>query len=172
MFYFKQKRLFSILLVSLTFLLIFVFYIQPTLTGTTTLEKRIARKERELTEMVSLGKELVKVKAELLNLEKSAIGTKEMEALYLILSALAAEANIKKNIISMESKHRNLSSTFIGNEVEIKFEGIAWDGIKDFLEAMEDYRETIRLKRLSLKTRYDKPSLLTCSVIIFVLERK
>lgn len=171
-FYLKQKRLFFGLLVSFSFLLIFIFIVQPALDGIRALEKRITRKEEELKEMLFLGEELVKVKAELLSLERSAIGKKEKEALNQFLSILAAGVNIKKNLISIESKHEALSPTFIANEVEIKFEGIPLDGIVGFLEAMKDYQETIHLKRLSLKTMYGKPSLLNCSVIIFALERK
>lgn len=153
-------------------LLIFVLLVQPSIQGIRGLEKRIERKEKELTEMVFIGKELIKSKTELSTLEKSALSNKEKEALNNILSVIAEKSGIKKALISTESKHTTLSSVFLGNEVVMKFEGITWNGIINFLKIIEERREILRLKRLSLKARFDKPSLLNCSLIIYVLERK
>ena len=172
MYYIKQKRLFFIMIAATASLLIFVFLVQPSIQGIRALEKRIERKEKELTEMVFLGKELIKARTKLSSLERSALNNKEKEALNSILSAIAEKSDIKKALISTESKHTTLSSAFIGNEVVMKFEGITWKGIIDFLKIIEERREIIRLKRLSLKTRFDKPALLNGSLIIYVLERK
>lgn len=154
-----------------SFLIIFFFFVDPTLQRMVQLDSLIPRKERDLSELIRLKEAFQGVSKEIDVIEQGLPAESSFSPLS-FLEEHAAKNQIKGNIAFIrplapqehKSKYRELP-------VEVKVEKVTLAQIIPFLTALENSNNRLRIKRLSMKTRFSNPDLMDVTFLVLSYEK-
>ena len=135
------------------------------------LEKRVERKERKLSEILRMGRDLEEIRSRVSAIEASAIGGGERELLLPALSRLAEKAGMKEGVKTIDTRTRKVLPTLREREIRIRLEGLSWEEVRSFLRVLGDYRGIFHLKGLKLTRDYQDQRLFDASITIIVFEK-
>lgn len=153
------------------FLIIFFFLVDPALQRMAQLDNLIPRKERDLSELLVLKQEFQGVSKEIDAIERRL----PLQSSFSPLSFLeenAAKNKIKGNIAFIRplaaQEHK---SQYREVPVEVKVEKVTLSQIIPFLTALENSTNRLRIKRLSIKTRFANPDLMDVTFLVLSYEK-
>lgn len=154
-----------------SFLIIFFFLVDPTLERMKQLDSLIPRKERDLSELIRLKQSFQGVSKEI----DAVVLALPEESSFSALSFLeehAAKNRIKGNIAFIRplAAQEHLSR-YREVPVEVKVEKVRLSEIIPFLAALENSKNRLRIKRLSMKTRFSNPDLMDVTFLVLSYEK-
>ncbi len=153
------------------FLILYFSLVDPTLQRMAQLDSLIPRKERDLQELLRLKQKFQEVSKEIRAIEKQLPEESRFSPLS-FLEENAAKNKIKGNIAFIRplaaQEHK---SQYREVPVEVKVERVTLAQIIPFLAALENSTNRLRIKRLSMKTRFSNPDLMDVTFMVLSYEK-
>lgn len=157
-------------LIALSLILYFMLA-DPALQRMTQLERLIPRKEGDLKTLVKLQQEYGEISSEIDAIEKRLPKESGFSPLS-FLEENAAKNRIKNKIAFIRPlTPQEHQSRFREVPVEVKVEKVTLAQITPFLSALENGPHPLRIKRLSMKTRFSNPDLLDVTFLVLSYEK-
>lgn len=154
-----------------SFLIIFFSLVDPTLERMTQLDSLIPRKERDLSELMALKETFQGVSKEIDMIVRGLPAESSFSALS-FLEEHAAKNHIKGNITFIRPlSPQEHKSQYREIPVEVKVEKVTLAQIIPFLTALENSNNRLRIKRLSMKTRFSNPDLMDVTFLVLSYEK-
>ncbi len=151
--------------------LVLLLFLGSTVRSLHDLERRIEKKERKLSEILKMGRDLEEIRKRISTTEALAIGGEERKLLLPALSRLAEKAGVKGKVATMDTRSRRVLPSLVRKEIYIRMEGLSWKEMRSFLRVIGDYRETFHLKEIRLAANYQDPKLFDASIVLIVFEK-
>ncbi len=121
----------------------------------------IPRKEKDLAEMKVLRTQYVDIQKRLQELQAAAA---QRGPLLTDMENFTKRANLSSKIVSMKPQAGVETAGFKESIVEVKLENITLYDIVNFVYLLE--RNTLRIRKLQFKPRYDNPKLLNATILV------
>lgn len=156
---------------TIAFLLIFYFVlVGPLWERMEILDRLIPQKEKEAREFAALKGEYLTVSQGIQEIERRLPTTNQFSPLS-FLEETAAKNQIRPNIAYIRPLSPQLHDPYREIPVEVKVENVTLARIVPFLAAVENAPFPVRIKRLSMKTRFSDPSLMDVTFLVSSYER-
>lgn len=130
-------------------LLIYLVIVSPYMSAMERLDLRIARKTKELEEVIALQKEYLRLQERTRILDSMVRSTPGFSLLS-FLENLAVKNKIKKQIAYMKPLVTPGNERYRESSVEMKLEGMTLGRLVDYLYQIEQSTQPIRIKRLNI----------------------
>ncbi len=121
----------------------------------------IPRKEKDLAEMKVMRTQYVEIQQRLQELQAVAA---QRGPLLTDMENFTKRANLSSKIVSMKPQPGVETAGFKESIVEVKLENITLYDIVNFVYLLE--RNTLRIRKLQFKPRYDNPKLLNATILV------
>ncbi len=121
----------------------------------------IPRKEKDLAEMKVMRTQYVEIQQRLQELQAVAA---QRGPLLTDMENFTKRANLSSKIVSMKPQPGVETAGFKVSIVEVKLENITLYDIVNFVYLLE--RNTLRIRKLQFKPRYDNPKLLNATILV------
>ncbi len=121
----------------------------------------IPRKEKELDEMKELRTRYVEIQKQLQAAQASAA---QRGPLLTDMENFTKRANLSSKIVSMKPQAGVQTEGFKESIVEVKLDNITLYDIVNYVYLLE--KNTLRIRKLQFKPRYDNPKLLNATVLV------
>lgn len=150
--------------------LIFLWVVVLPRLGVGGLDSKIEEKERELREMVRLYQNFEQIKSDVSQLESTISRNKNMSLLS-ELSAIAEKLGISQGIDSMVSKQKPKNDFYKEEAVEMRLQKINTEELGRLLYETEHSAKVMRVRKLTVDTRFDDASLLNVTLQVSTYKR-
>jgi len=134
------------------------------------LERLIPRKESEVREFAALKDEYLRISEEIQKIEEGLPRENEFSPLS-FLEEKAARNQIRSNIAYIRPLPPQVHASYREILVEVKVQGVTLARVIPFLNAIETAPYTLRIKRLSLKTRFSDPTHMDITFLVSSYEK-
>lgn len=136
----------------------------------TLLERLIPRKENEVREIAALKDEYFRISEEIRKVEEHLPSENEFSPLS-FLEEKAARNQIRGNIAYIRPLAPQIHASYREILVEVKVQNVTLARVIPFLNAIEAAPYALRIKRLSLKTRFSDPTLMDITFLVSSYEK-
>ncbi len=136
----------------------YVLGVGPLLDRYQTLDRLIAQKEHEYTEIVRLRDEYRTLKARLETIEARLSRGGQGFQLLSFLESLAARNGVRDRIAYMRPQPPATAGRFREQGVELRLDSVTINQLVQLLSQIAEAPQALRVKRLSVVTRYDNAS--------------
>jgi general secretion pathway protein M len=133
----------------------YLFGVRPLLDRYDTLDRLIAQKEREYAEVVRLREEYRQAKTRLESIEARLGRAGQGFQLLSFLEGLAAKNGVRDRIAYMRPQPSTGAGRFREQAVELRLDGVTINQLVQLLTQIAEVPQGLRVKRLSVVTRYD-----------------
>ncbi|HWP35693.1 MAG TPA: type II secretion system protein GspM [Thermodesulfobacteriota bacterium] len=157
--------------VAVALLLVYALVVAPLLERSRDLDRLIAQKEREYAEIVRLREEYRRARAELAAIEARLARTGADFQLLSFLEGLAARTGVRDRIAYMRPQAAAAAGRFREQAVELRLDGVTINQLVQLLAQVVEAPQALRIKRLSVVTRYDNANRLDVIVQIAAYQR-
>lgn len=152
-------------------LILYFALVDPTLQRMAQLDSLIPRKERDLRDLLLLKQEFQGVSKEIVDIERRLPAQSSFSPLS-FLEENAAKNRIKGNIAFIRPlAAQEHQSQYREVPVEVKVEKVTLSQIIPYLTALENSPHRLRIKRLSIKTRFSNPDLMDVTFMVLSYEK-
>lgn len=138
--------------------LAYLLGLQPLVTRNRDLDRLIAQKEREYAEVIRLGEEYRQARARLDSIEQRLGRSGQEFQLLSFLEGLAARTGVRDRIAYMRPQPSAGAGRFREQAVELRLDAVTINQLTQFLSQIAEAPQGLRVKRLSVVTRYDNAS--------------
>ncbi|MFQ5580289.1 MAG: hypothetical protein ACE5FZ_06725 [Nitrospiria bacterium] len=152
------------------FLIGYANFFAPAWERMSLLERLIPRKENEVREFVQLKDEYLRISEGIRNIEER-LPTENKFSPLSFLEEKAARNQIRSNIAYIRPLAPQVHASYREILVEVKVQNVTLARVIPFLNAIETAPYTLRIKRLSLKTRFSDPTLMDISFLVSSYEK-
>jgi general secretion pathway protein M len=135
--------------------LLYVLVVDPLLARNQDLERLIAQKTREHTEVVRLGDEYRQARAQLESAEARLSKAGRDFQLLSFLENLTVRQRMRDKIAYMRPQPQATVGRFREQSVELKLDRVTINQITEFMAQLQGAPQGLRVKRLSMTRRYD-----------------
>ncbi len=142
-------------------ILLSVFVVSPLTSDIARKRELIPKKERDLADMRVLKEQYVEMQQ---RLQLAQAAATKRGPLLTEIENLTKRANLSSKIVSLKPQAGVQSEGFKESLIEIKLEGITLYDVVNYVHLLE--KDTIRIKKLNFKPRYDNPKLLNATVLV------
>ncbi len=149
----------------------FQFLLSPYLDRLKVLDRLILQKEREVLELNALRTEFLSAREKVRSAEARIVEASDGFSLFTHVEETAARQGVKDRIIFIRPQAAQLLSNYREVSVEVKFESMALAQVVGLLEAFQNSRGFVRIKRVELKTRYNDPERLDGTFLVATYEK-
>jgi len=162
----RERMMVIIAIVFTMVITIWIGVYEPFVEKTQILERKIEAKTKELAEISALAEKLTKEQSRIASFETTLQRNPFKGSLLTKMESLASKAGIRKNIASMAPSPVNELDGYSESAVTIKIEKTTLPGIVHFLESITASPGVMRIKRISMRPKYDNPSDIDVSLTI------
>lgn len=131
--------------------------IAPVFSSKTKLKRSIRLDQQRIEELMLLSSEYQALKGNSGDIGKALSGRGKAFTLFSLLEKVARQAGLKERIKYIKPSTSQSKGKFKISSVEMQFEGITMGDLFDYLYRIEDPKNIIKVKRLSIKKHKDKP---------------
>ncbi|VAX17019.1 hypothetical protein MNBD_NITROSPINAE02-1577 [hydrothermal vent metagenome] len=161
----ERVMVFSVALVAvISFLWLGVY--DPLVEGRVTLKRKIDVKKKELVEVSILSKRVREEKKRYERLRKKLNALPRGLSAIAAMESLATEAGIRGKIVSMSPQPSVNIEGYKESLINIQIRNVSLQEIKLFLESKQESQNVFRIKRISMKPKFDDPSLMDISMSV------
>ncbi len=153
-----------VVIAAISFLWLGVY--EPLVEGRETLKRKIAVKKKELVEVSLLSKKALEEKKRYERLRKKLGALPRGLSAIAAMESLATEAGIRGKIVSMSPQPSMNIEGYEESLINIKMQNVNLQEIKLFLESKQAAQNVFRIKRISIKPKFDDSSLLDISMSV------
>jgi general secretion pathway protein M len=143
---------------------LYVFVIQPAITGRARMEQRITNLERDLTTMQALAARIKRLESGLGTAAANASAAKDF-SLFTFVDRAAAGAVSRDAIASMNPSRHALRDGTEETLVELRVNGVTLPELVSLLQRIEEAEHPVYVKRLEVKRRYDDKARFDATVV-------
>ncbi|MBI5746867.1 MAG: hypothetical protein HZA13_07680 [Nitrospirae bacterium] len=133
-------------------------------------ERLIQQKERDLKEIVTIKDDYIQLRDRVKEIDTKLRERKEFSLLS-FLEGLANSKDIRTNIAYMKPQTLPLSDEYRESIAEVKIDNILLNQAIEVISAIENSPNLIRIKRLSMKTRFSDPSHMDVILLVATIEK-
>lgn len=151
-------------------LIVYSMLVGPILDRMAILDRLIPQKEKEAREFAALKGEYLSVSEGIQQIERRLPTTNQFSPLS-FLEETATKNQIRPNIAYIRPLAPQLHDPYREIPVEVKVENVTLARMISFLSAVENAPYPIRIKRLTMKTRFSDPSLMDLTFLVSSYER-
>ncbi len=141
-------------LIGLFVLLRFVVF--PFFSGRTKLRRSIEVDKQRLQEMIGLSAEYETLQRRPGGIQEVLAGREKGFTLFSFLEGMAGQAGLKDRIKYIKPSTSQVQGDYKISSVEMQFEGITMRQLFDYLYRIEDPKNVIKIKRISIKKHKEK----------------
>jgi general secretion pathway protein M len=149
----------------------FVFIVDPLLMTIEKVDRQIARKQREVPELMALATAYEAARAQQLSIENRIAAAKNRLSLLSFLEDAASQAGVRSQIAAMTPLAPSLNQGYRESGVEIRLGGVLLSQILKMLVQIETAPYLVRIKRVQLKFKPDIAYLLDAMLVVVTYER-
>jgi type II secretory pathway component PulM len=142
-------------------ILLYTFVVSPLFSDLSRKRELVPRKERELVEMKALRQEYLDIQQ---RLQEAQAAAAKRGPLLTDIESISKRANLSGKIVSLKPQAGVQTESFKESIVEIKLESITLYDIVNYVYQLE--RDTLRIRKLQFKPRYDNPKLLNATILV------
>jgi type II secretory pathway component PulM len=142
-------------------ILLYAFVWSPLSSDLSRKRELIPKKERDLKEMRVLKGQYLEIRQRLQ--QAQAVAAKRGPLLTEIEN-ITRRANLSNKMVSLKPQAGVRTDTFKESIVEIKLDNITLYDIVNYVHMLE--KETLRIRKLNFKPRYDNPKLLNSTILV------
>lgn len=154
----------------LVFLFGYLFILSPMLAQTERLNALIPRKEQELVELSGLASEYASLSARLASVS-SRIRPAEAFSILSYVEETAGRRQVRENIAYIRPLSPQVHQSLREVPVEVKVENVTLGKLVGFVAAIEQAPALLRIRRLTVKTRFADPAFLDATFVVSAYER-
>ncbi len=151
-------------------LMTYFMLVDPVLLRMDKLEKLIPRKQRALRELQILKKEYIEVAQKIEEIEKGLPAESAFSSLS-FLEENAAKNRIRDKIAFIRPLSPQIKTPYREIPVEVKIENVKLAQIIPFLTAIETAPQGLRIKRLTMLTRFADPDKMDLTFLVLSYEK-
>ncbi len=170
----REKLVFIAGGVAVVLLLFYRFGLSPALERLRMLDRLVATKERDLSQLKTLRETYLAQKRLMEEVNQSLAQRGQDFAIFSFLEDLANKTGIKDNIMYMKPALTTPGEVFREASVEMRLEGIALHQLTRYVYDIERAPQLLRVRRMHVKPRPANPDLLdvTFQVSTFYLQER
>ena len=132
------------------------FLVFPFFSGRTKLRRGIEADRQRLQEVISLSAEYEGLQREPGGIQKVLAGREKGFTLFSFLEGVAGHAGLKDRIKYIKPSTSQVKGEYKISSVEMQFEAITMRQLLDYLYRIEDPKNIVKIKRISIKKHKDK----------------
>ncbi len=159
---FREKILVVCAGVAVVLFLLFMLVIDPVLERFARLDRQISKAEQDLANLKTYRREYNRQKSTLDKLNAQ-LGQQQNIKILPRLEKLARDTNTNDKITGMTPSENSSNEAYTENSVAIEMSGVTLEQLAKYLYAIEQSRQFLRIKRLTIKPRLNNRQLLTVS---------
>ena len=168
----RERLIVSAGVVFVACFLVFQGIISPYLEARQTLERSLARKEREVLDMAILQQEYRELKSRQSGVVEQLKSRSPQFSLFSYLEKQASEVKVKDRVTYMKPSSSELDEGYLESVVEMKMEEVTLGQLVDFLTQVESVENVVVIKRISIQKNNRTEDLLDVVISIFTIEKK
>jgi hypothetical protein len=142
-------------------ILLYAFVWSPLTADLSRKRDLIPRKERDLVDMRTMRDQYGELQKRLQQAQADAV---RRGPLLTEIENVTKRANLSSKIVSLKPQAGTQTDTFKESIVEIKLENITLYDVVNYVYLLE--KDTLRIKKLYFKPRYDNPKLLNSTILV------
>ena len=132
------------------------FFVFPFFSGRTKLRRSIEVDKQRLQEVINLSGEYEALQRKPGGLQKVLAGRKRGFTLFALLEEVAGQAGLKDRIKYIKPSTSQDKGQYKVSSVEMQFEAITLRQLLDYLHRIEDPKNVVKIKRISIKKHKEK----------------
>ena len=148
----------------------YVFFLGPAWERMVQLDRLIPQKEKEAGEFATLRENYLAVSNGIREMERR-LPTQNQFSPLSFLEENATKNQIRANIAYIRPLPPQIHEPYREIPVEVKVENVSLARVISFLSAIENAPYTLRIKRLSMKTRFSDPALMDVTFVVSSYEK-
>lgn len=149
----------------------FVFIIDPLLMRLERIDREIARKQRELPELMALATAYQAARIQQASIEKRIAEGKNQRSLLSLLEDAASHAGVRNQIAAMSPSAPSVNQGYKESGVEIRLGGVLFSQVVKMLVQIERSPHLLQVKRVQLRSKSDVTYLLDAMLLVVTYER-
>jgi type II secretory pathway component PulM len=142
-------------------IVLYAFVISPLTSDLSRKRDSIPKKEKELVEMKALKTEYLSIQQQLQAAQAAAT---KRGPLLTDIEGITKRANLGGKIVSLKPQAGAQTAGFKESIVEVKLENVTLYDIVNYVFQLE--KDTLRIRKLQFKPRYDNPKLLNATILV------
>lgn len=132
------------------------FFVFPFFSGRTKLRRSIEVDKQRLQEVMNLSVEYEALQTKPGGMQKVLADRKRGFTLFALLEGVAGQAGLKDRIKYIKPSTSQDKGQYKVSSVEMQFEGITMRQLFDYLHRIEDPKNVVKIKRISIKKHKEK----------------
>lgn len=144
--------------------LLFIVIIDPLVEKLDRLERQSVRKQKDLTELVSLGQDYATKRARLTQAESRMPGADQHFSLLTFIEEAATTAHIRERITGMQPQVQTLAQGYEETAVDLRLEGVQLPDLLALLVAIDQAPYGLQVRHLQIRPKFDNPVNLDATV--------
>ncbi len=146
------------------FSLLFVLIVDPLLDNLERLDRQAVRKQKELTELASLGQSYLTKRDRLSKVEGRMPAAESHFSLLTFMEEAATTAQVRERITSMQPHVQSLAQGYQETAVDLRLEGIQLPELLAFLATIDQAPYDLHVRHLQIRPKFDNPVNLDATV--------
>ncbi|MBX3326670.1 MAG: type II secretion system protein GspM [Nitrospira sp.] len=146
------------------FSLLFVLIVDPLLDNLERLDRQAVRKQKELTELASLGQSYLTKRDRLSKIEGRMPAAESHFSLLTFMEEAATTAQVRERITSMQPHVQSLAQGYQETAVDLRLEGIQLPELLAFLATIDQAPYDLHVRHLQIRPKFDNPVNLDATV--------
>jgi type II secretory pathway component PulM len=142
-------------------IVLYAFVISPLTSDLSRKRDSIPKKEKELVEMKALKIEYLNIQQQLQAAQAAAA---KRGPLLTDIESITKRANLSGKIVSLKPQAGAQTAGFKESIVEVKLDNVTLYDIVNYVYQLE--KDTLRIRKLQFKPRYDNPKLLNSTILV------
>lgn len=134
-------------------------------------EKTLVLKRQELAAFNNLKEEYLKENSGIEIIKKKIFAPELEGSISAIIEEISNRTGIKDKIASLKPLDEKIEKDYIKRGVEVKITGIDLNQLVNLIYKIDNYKNLILIKDLSIKTRFDNPALVDITIQIVLLTK-
>jgi len=132
------------------------FFVFPFFSGRTKLRRSIEADKQRLQEVMNLSLEYEALQRKPGGMQEALAGRDKGFTLFALLEGVAGQAGLKDRIKYIKPSSSQDKGQYKVSSVEMQFEGITMRELFDYLHRIEDPKNVVKIKRISIKKHKEK----------------
>ena len=157
----RDKKVLITGVIAATVILLYALVLAPLYADLSRKRDAIPRKERDLAEMRMLKDQYLEMQQRLQQLQ---IAASKRGPLLTDIENITKRTNLSSKIVSLKPQAGVQAEGFKESIVEIKLENISLYDVVNYVFLLE--KDTLRIRKLQFKPRYDNPKLLNSTILV------
>lgn len=157
----RDKKVLLFGSVAAVVILLYAFVVSPVTSDLSRKRELIPKKEKDLEEIKALKTQYLEIQQQLQAAQAAAAAR---GPLLTDIENITKRTNLSSKIVSLKPQAGVQTASFKESIVEVKLENVTLYDIVNYVNQIE--KDTLRIRKLQFKPRYDNPKLLNSTILV------